>query len=304
MSERSHMELLREIIEQQYVNHPTACGTSFGEILCWEIHSNGMTFVWLAEKWGLSLAMLGELIWDHCKRLEALPAVNHSYKAGGAARPLAEAKTFPLLVSAERLAQQIAADPDLECEAGPDLSRAQPHGEGMFDAWFDGRFPDPDGCTSHLPSGFKGDLRSAWNAALSLPSAGRDTVAFPRWWVQQARDRLFAMGKLPSGPLGDWAFLFREMLNDALSGAPPQPAPQQHLRILRDLAIAADATELMLRPYYPGEAASLHAKVKAAKEITDTSICKTCRGHGWIDDDKGGHTCANCTSPVTRSEAT
>jgi hypothetical protein len=38
-----------------------------------------MTFVWLAEKWGLSLPMLGELIWDHCKRLEKEPLVNHDY---------------------------------------------------------------------------------------------------------------------------------------------------------------------------------------------------------------------------------
>lgn len=75
----SHLELLRCSIEQQYESNPTGCGDSFGEILCWEIHTNGMTFVWLAEKWGLSLAMLGELIWDHCKRLESEPTVNHDY---------------------------------------------------------------------------------------------------------------------------------------------------------------------------------------------------------------------------------
>ncbi|WP_157784048.1 hypothetical protein [Bradyrhizobium yuanmingense] len=137
MSERSHMELLRELIEQQYESHPTGCGTSFSEILCWEIHTNGMTFIWLAEKWGVSLPVLGELIWDHCKRLEPLPAVNHSYKARATTQPL-------------------AAPVKREKEAG------------VFDAWFGGRFPDPDGRTSHLPSGFKDDLRSAWNAALAL----------------------------------------------------------------------------------------------------------------------------------------
>jgi hypothetical protein len=78
---------------------------------------------------------------------------------------------------------------------------------------------------------------------------------------------------------------------------------QKHLRVLRDLAIAADTAELMIRPYYPGEAASLHAKVKAAKEITDAEICKTCWGHGWIDDDKGGHRCANC-SPLPSTKST
>ncbi|WP_439392388.1 hypothetical protein ACRQ5Q_22595 [Bradyrhizobium sp. PMVTL-01] len=39
---------------------------------------------------------------------------------------------------------------------------------GVFDAWFDGRFPDPDRGTSHLPNSFKDDLRSAWNAALAI----------------------------------------------------------------------------------------------------------------------------------------
>ncbi len=63
------LEGLRTSIEEQYLEHPTGCGGSFGEILCWEIHSNGMTFAWLADKWGVSLPLLGELLWDHCKRL-------------------------------------------------------------------------------------------------------------------------------------------------------------------------------------------------------------------------------------------
>lgn len=82
MSEQAHLERLRELIETQYDARATDCGTSFGELLCWEIHTNGMTFIWLAEKWGLSLPMLGELIWDHCKRLEAEPSVNHDYSIG------------------------------------------------------------------------------------------------------------------------------------------------------------------------------------------------------------------------------
>jgi hypothetical protein len=73
----THLEIIRREIEKQYQDHPTGCGDSFGELLCWEIHENGMTFVWLAEKWGLSLPTLGELIWDHCKRLEPGPVVKH-----------------------------------------------------------------------------------------------------------------------------------------------------------------------------------------------------------------------------------
>ena len=77
--EEPHIERLRRLIEEQYDARPTGCGASFGEILCWEIHSNGMTFVWLAEKWGVSLPTLGELIWDHCKQLQPDPVVNHDY---------------------------------------------------------------------------------------------------------------------------------------------------------------------------------------------------------------------------------
>lgn len=39
--ERGYLAILREVIEEQYVDHPTGCGASFGEILCWESHSNG-----------------------------------------------------------------------------------------------------------------------------------------------------------------------------------------------------------------------------------------------------------------------
>jgi hypothetical protein len=76
----SHLEILRRCIEQQYGDHPTGCGASFGELLCYEIHVKGMTFGWLAQKWGVSLSTLGELVWDHCKRLESDPVVNHAYR--------------------------------------------------------------------------------------------------------------------------------------------------------------------------------------------------------------------------------
>lgn len=72
--EAGHIERFRRKIEEQYSSG------GFGELLCWEIHTNGLTFVWLAEKWGISLPTLGELIYDHCKRLQEDPVVDHSYK--------------------------------------------------------------------------------------------------------------------------------------------------------------------------------------------------------------------------------
>ena len=81
MTNPGHLTWLRSEIEKGYRDHPTGCGGSFGELLCYEIHENGQTFAWLAEKWGLSLPMLGELMWDHCKRLEAGPHVDHTRKS-------------------------------------------------------------------------------------------------------------------------------------------------------------------------------------------------------------------------------
>src|SRR5688500_10382090 len=71
---RSESRLLwiREQIEEQYAANPIGCGVSFDELLCYELHhgaeDGGLTFRWLAEKWGISLPTLGELIHDHCKR--------------------------------------------------------------------------------------------------------------------------------------------------------------------------------------------------------------------------------------------
>ena len=79
-TEHTHIDRLRRLIVEQYAGHPTGCGNSFDELLCWETHSNGMTFKWLAQKWGISLPTLGEIIWDHCKRLESEPCVNHDYR--------------------------------------------------------------------------------------------------------------------------------------------------------------------------------------------------------------------------------
>ena len=77
--EETHIGRVRRVIEKEYLRRPTGCGRSFDEILCWEIHSNGMTFRWLAQKWGISLPTLGELIYDHCKGLQDEPRVDHDY---------------------------------------------------------------------------------------------------------------------------------------------------------------------------------------------------------------------------------
>lgn len=91
-----NLTILRNRIEGHYKNNPTGCGSSFGELLCYEIHSKGLTFIWLANKWGISVTTLGELIYDHCKRLEKLPRVNHQYaKPGEGERPSRRAPPPP-----------------------------------------------------------------------------------------------------------------------------------------------------------------------------------------------------------------
>jgi hypothetical protein len=80
--EEPFIEMLRREVEQQYANRPTGCGGSFGEILCYELHTAGLTFTRLAAKWGIPVTVLGELIWDHCKRLEPKLTVNHFFPAG------------------------------------------------------------------------------------------------------------------------------------------------------------------------------------------------------------------------------
>ncbi len=62
---------VREKIEEYYIEHPTGCGGSFGEVLCYELHSNNRTFRDLAKFWGISVSLLGLLIADHCFALEA-----------------------------------------------------------------------------------------------------------------------------------------------------------------------------------------------------------------------------------------
>ncbi len=73
--EEPYLGRIRRLIEEQYRHHPTGCGGSFGELLCYEIHVGNLTFCKLAEKWGINLSTLGELIWDHCRRLQEEPVV-------------------------------------------------------------------------------------------------------------------------------------------------------------------------------------------------------------------------------------
>lgn len=80
MKEQNYLSVLRESIEKQYEKHPTGCGGSFGELLCWEIHVNNIHFIKLAKKWGISLPTLGDLIKDHCDRLQELPKVKFNKK--------------------------------------------------------------------------------------------------------------------------------------------------------------------------------------------------------------------------------
>jgi len=86
MNKQEKIKQFRELTEKTYAKCPTLCGGSFGEILCFEMHTQpvnprmrnktfnegyctGLTFKELAKKWGISVSFLGELIADHCTRL-------------------------------------------------------------------------------------------------------------------------------------------------------------------------------------------------------------------------------------------
>jgi hypothetical protein len=82
--EESFIESCRRRVEEQYASTTLGSGSiggCFGSILCSELHhgrdGNGLHFTALAAKWGIPVTVLGELIWDHCKRLEPLLQVNH-----------------------------------------------------------------------------------------------------------------------------------------------------------------------------------------------------------------------------------
>jgi len=88
MSDKAEIKQFRNHIEEIYHRgNVNTNGGSFGEILCYEIHSQpvngrmqvktstdgfstGLTFKELAKKWGISVTFLGKLIADHCRKLE------------------------------------------------------------------------------------------------------------------------------------------------------------------------------------------------------------------------------------------
>lgn len=95
MSEKDKKRLdrinrFRKVVQDTYNGCPTPRPNykgGFDEILCYELHSNpinprmgskppranqhtGLCFNELAKKWGISISFLGELIADHCERLE------------------------------------------------------------------------------------------------------------------------------------------------------------------------------------------------------------------------------------------
>ena len=88
---QDEVDRFREKVERTYHNKRRMDGShrggSFGEILCYELHEQpvnprmgtvtpnegcyvGLTFRELAKKWGISVTFLGELIADHCRKLE------------------------------------------------------------------------------------------------------------------------------------------------------------------------------------------------------------------------------------------
>jgi len=85
----AHLDAFREYIERKYQDYPTECGGSFDEILCFELHNGdrteflgyaesiakngvdaGCDFLALAKKWRIPVGFLGQLISDHCARLD------------------------------------------------------------------------------------------------------------------------------------------------------------------------------------------------------------------------------------------
>lgn len=84
MTEEPFLESCRRRVEEQYAHVALSSGGvggCFGSILCSELHhgtdGGGLHFKALADKWGIPVSILGELIWDHCKRLEPLLTVKH-----------------------------------------------------------------------------------------------------------------------------------------------------------------------------------------------------------------------------------
>jgi hypothetical protein len=86
LKKSNKIEQFRVQIEKAYAVAIDSPSRGFDEIICYELHTQpvnprmcvktinggyhtGLTFKELAEKWGISVSFLGELIADHCKKL-------------------------------------------------------------------------------------------------------------------------------------------------------------------------------------------------------------------------------------------
>jgi len=86
MNNQDKIKQFRKHVETAYGNCAFGYKAGFDEILCYELHSQpvnprmttktvnngfetGLTFKELAQKWGVNVRFLGELIADHCKKL-------------------------------------------------------------------------------------------------------------------------------------------------------------------------------------------------------------------------------------------
>ena len=86
VTSQNDIQAFRDHVVKMYDHHPTGCGGTFDEILCFELHdqpvnprmqcksfndgfSTGLTFKELASKWGISTEFLGKIIADHCRKL-------------------------------------------------------------------------------------------------------------------------------------------------------------------------------------------------------------------------------------------
>ena len=84
---KNKIDIFRKQIEKSYNCSQFSPNGGFDEILCYELHSQsinprmrtktlndgfetGLTFKEIAQKWGISISFLGELISDHCRKLE------------------------------------------------------------------------------------------------------------------------------------------------------------------------------------------------------------------------------------------
>jgi len=90
MTEQKEINNFKKKLGDSYINSDNSqLGGDFGEILAYELwyqpinprmqtktrndgFQTGLGFKDIAHKWGISVAFLGELIADHCKRLEDL----------------------------------------------------------------------------------------------------------------------------------------------------------------------------------------------------------------------------------------